>query len=331
MFNIRNLFQDKALVLMYHKISTPLSDPWELAVTPENFEAQLKILKEKHAVIAIDELTDNLKRKKVKRKTIAITFDDGYVNNFTVAKPLLEGIEMPASFFITDNNLVSQQPFWWDELEHIIIHAEQLPQMFLLNVEGFDLNFNLNDEAILNDTLKVKHQHFVAYEPPTLRAELYFKLWQLMSPLRKEKQSELLQNIKDWAGIKSSDLEIEKCMSLEQLRAMASNRLYTIGGHTRSHPALSHHSKKVQLEEVSTNKAFLEKELNQQIQFFAYPSGNFNDVSIEVMQDLGYEAAFTTNPIPVKRKTNHYKVSRFQVNNWNGENFERKLQHWFNL
>lgn len=326
-----NRFQSKALVLMYHKISTPGSDPWELAVSPENFEAHLKILKKRYVVIGIDELVHRLKNKSIKRNAIAITFDDGYLNNYTVAKPLLEQYNTSASFFITDDNLMHQQPFWWDELEEIILHTKQLPQNLSLNFNSKVLEFDLRGETTLNQHLEAKHTQFVAYEPPTLRAGLYYMIWQIMSPLPKKEQVILLNQIKQWASFPAANSKIEKCMTLEQLKELSENSLFIIGGHTKSHPALAHHPKKIQQEEILENKAFLEKELKRKINFFAYPSGNYNEETLALMQESEFEAAFNTNPYPVKGKTNIFKINRFQVNNWNGENFEMKLQNWFRL
>ena len=331
MFHIRNIFQKKALVLMYHKISEPHTDPWELAVSERNFEAHLKVLKRSYTVISIEELTDSLHNKKLRNKVIAITFDDGYLNNFTTAMPLLEQYNIPASFFITDSNLVSQQPFWWDELEHIIIHSEKLPRKLSITSGSENIIFDLENEAELNDSVKRKHSGFIAYEPPTLRATLYYKLWQIMSPLLKKDQDALMNQIRDWAGAEQNGSIIEKCMTLQQLKQLAGNTIFTIGAHTKSHPALSYHSKEVQSENIASNKTFLESELQLPINYFAYPSGNFNAETIEVMKELGFKSAFTTNPIPVKGKTDVFKINRFQVNNWNAEKFENKLNQWFRM
>ena len=331
MFKIRNIFQKKALVLMYHKISEPETDPWELAVSEKNFEAHLEVLKRKYTVIGIDELAEGLKSKKLHKNVIAITFDDGYLNNFTTARPLLEQYGVPATFFITDSNLTGQQPFWWDELEQIIIHSERLPQRLSLKINSENIEFDLNGESELTDTIKRNHVGFVAYEPPTVRADIYFKLWQLMSPLLKNEQDALLKQIREWPIDKNDDLAIEKCMSLQQLKNLAENNLFTIGAHTKSHPALSYHPKKIQLEEISANKLFLETELNREIKYFAYPSGNFNEETIESLKELRFDAAFTTNPLPAKAKTDVFKINRFQVNNWGKEKFESKLKQWFKL
>lgn len=331
MFSLRKIFQKKALVLMYHKISEPRTDPWELAVSEKNFSTHLQVLKKKYTIVSIDELADALISKKLKHKVIAITFDDGYLNNYTTARLILEQFNVPASFFITDTNLISQQPFWWDELEQIIIHSEKLPQKFTLNNHSENIIFDLENEFELNDSIKNKHAGFIAYEPPTLRASLYFKLWQLMSPLLQNDQEAIMNQIRKWAGVEQNRLPLERCMTLEQLKHLAQNKIFTIGAHTKSHPALSHHSRAKQSEEIWSNKSFLEAELKMGIDYFAYPSGNFNIETLQLVKELGFKAAFTTNPQSVKGKTDVFRINRFQVNNWGAEKFENKLNLWFKL
>jgi peptidoglycan/xylan/chitin deacetylase (PgdA/CDA1 family) len=52
--------------------------------------------------------------------SIAITFDDGYMDNYAVAKPMLEQYKLPATFFITTGQIEYRAPFWWDELAHLV-------------------------------------------------------------------------------------------------------------------------------------------------------------------------------------------------------------------
>lgn len=111
--NIKKLFIQRSVVLMYHRIATAAHDHWQLCVSPRHFEEQLQVLK-RYKVIGLHELVSS-----VPRNGVAISFDDGYIDNYTTAKPLLEKYSLPATFFITNNNIGKQAEFWWDELENI--------------------------------------------------------------------------------------------------------------------------------------------------------------------------------------------------------------------
>lgn len=113
---IRTLVESKAVVLMYHRIDNLTFDPWQLAVSPDNFEQQLKVLRTTFDVVPLDKLSSRIQRRPIASKSVCITFDDGYVDNYKFAKPLLEKYNCPATFFIAHNYIGKEQQYWWDEL-----------------------------------------------------------------------------------------------------------------------------------------------------------------------------------------------------------------------
>ena len=54
---------------------------------------------------------------------MAITFDDGYADNAKLAGPILEGLGMPATFFITAGVVGSGREFWWDRLANLLLSS----------------------------------------------------------------------------------------------------------------------------------------------------------------------------------------------------------------
>ena len=87
---INGLFSRKAIVLMYHRIAEVKFDPWQLSVTPANFEEQLSVLQNHFNVIPLNDLVSQVNNKKINKDCICITFDDGYTDNFLNALPLME-------------------------------------------------------------------------------------------------------------------------------------------------------------------------------------------------------------------------------------------------
>src|SRR5688500_5370305 len=89
-----------AVILMYHQVTNRKTDPWALAVSPERFDRQLEYVKKKYHVVPFQELAQNRNRKDYKKPLLAITFDDGFRDNFTTAYPILDYHKLPATFFI---------------------------------------------------------------------------------------------------------------------------------------------------------------------------------------------------------------------------------------
>ena len=112
--SIKRALTPRAVVLMYHRVAKSPNDPWQLCVSPEHFEQQLQVLTN-YNVVPLPAVVNNLPKK-----GIAITFDDGYIDNYTAARPLLEKYQLPATFFITTGNIDSGSEFWWDELEQVV-------------------------------------------------------------------------------------------------------------------------------------------------------------------------------------------------------------------
>jgi peptidoglycan/xylan/chitin deacetylase (PgdA/CDA1 family) len=84
-----------------------------LLVTRSSFERQLRFLKNNYSVISIDSLCANSKIKAKPARPLAITFDDGYLDNYTQAYPLLKEFGVPATIFIATNFMDSKNcPLW---------------------------------------------------------------------------------------------------------------------------------------------------------------------------------------------------------------------------
>ncbi len=113
----------KPLILMYHE--TAPQGKLQSDVTTANFEAQLNWLKaQNYTTISMDDLYElKANGKKLPAKPVLLTFDDGYIGNYTYAKPILEKRNMKASFFVhTDYVGVKEgahSHMSWDELKEI--------------------------------------------------------------------------------------------------------------------------------------------------------------------------------------------------------------------
>lgn len=92
-------------VLYYHSVS--LNADNEVTITPEMLEKQLTYINDNnYTTITMKELYDYLKNNKpIPEKSIVITFDDGYMNNYTEAFPILKALNMKATIFCVGNSL----------------------------------------------------------------------------------------------------------------------------------------------------------------------------------------------------------------------------------
>ena len=314
---------------MYHRIDHLTFDPWHLAVTPDNFDEQLQVLKKKYDVIPLAELPNRIKQNRLLSNTVCITFDDGYVDNYLYAKPLLEKNDCAATFFIAQDYIGKEQQYWWDELQNIILCPEKLPPSIFMDIGGTPFSFRLeNDGKITKEEWEKQRIWYYEDDPPTHRCTLYLQLWEKLKPLPYPQIISMLSKIKDWAGGNNFSDKSSLPMSDMQLGELAHHPLIQLGIHTMTHLSLPAHDASEQEREILGNKHFLENRCGRPIKTIAYPFGDYNSTTIDVVRKLNLDIAVTTEERVVTRKSMPYQYGRFQVKNWNGEEFEKHMRLW---
>ncbi|HUQ96870.1 MAG TPA: polysaccharide deacetylase family protein, partial [Chitinophagaceae bacterium] len=197
---IKKHFEPTAVVLMYHRIADVAVDPWDLAVSAAHFEEQVALLTKKFNVIPVRELVKNLKEKKLAARTVCLTFDDGYTDNYLFAKPTLEKYRCPATFFIASGYTGQKEAFWWDYLEALLLNAPHLPALFEIPIQDDILRFELGTESLLTLELAQKHEAWRSPAPtPTRRCALMLAIWEQLKPMLYTEQKLVLDAIKKWA------------------------------------------------------------------------------------------------------------------------------------
>ncbi len=314
---------------MYHRVDTPACDPWELAVSPANFEQQLRVIRDHWTPVSLAQLADGVAAGKVPDRAVALTFDDGYIDNFEQARPLLEQYGIPATFFIATQNTERQSLFWWDELQDLILETETLPAEIGLPIGGEALRFTLADETTLTPSLRARQQVWSAADPPpTRRCQLYYDLWRRLRPLSDAEQQQALTALRRLIAPPAGPAK-PVCMPPGQLRHLLGNPLFSIGAHTVTHTALADQDAETQLREIGQSKVFLEKLTGGPVPLFAYPYGSHTDTTVAIVQNTPFRAAVTTEPGVVTRASHPLRLNRYPVNNWKGHEFKARLARWF--
>jgi peptidoglycan/xylan/chitin deacetylase (PgdA/CDA1 family)/GT2 family glycosyltransferase len=103
------------VILMYHAIGEPGEGPSRFVMPAGRFRRQLAWLRlRRHPVLTLDEYVDYRERNRLPpARSVAITFDDGYVDNAELALPMLRRRDMPATFFVVTG--AAGKVNWWDE------------------------------------------------------------------------------------------------------------------------------------------------------------------------------------------------------------------------
>jgi len=111
-------------VLMYHSVN-PKAHPAmrSLIVSPESFERQMRFLKSRrYNVVTLEEVSRLMRdKKRAPAKTVAITFDDGFKDNYIYAYPVLKKLSFPATIFVIYNEVGRPEGdrLSWDQIREM--------------------------------------------------------------------------------------------------------------------------------------------------------------------------------------------------------------------
>lgn len=121
------------LILAWHRIARLAPDSHGLCVAPQAFHEQVSLLRERCRVLPLPELLEAARAGLLAPDSVALTFDDGYLDSLSTAAPILDGL--PATFFVNSERLDSPHEAWHDELERLVpdptrhgeLHARLMP------------------------------------------------------------------------------------------------------------------------------------------------------------------------------------------------------------
>ena len=327
---LKTIRQPKAAILMYHQVCDRRDDPWELAVHPDHFHAHLGYLKRNFNVVPISELAETVCRHKL-RKTVAITFDDGFRDNYTNAAPLLDWHELPATFYVATTAMKHEYVYWWDALQDIIFHTEILPVRFDMVINGASVQFTFRSDRKLNTKLvnQIRAWNY-HHRVPNERIAFFMLLWHRIKPLTYPEQNRVMADIRAWANHKQFSTNQCVTMSVREMQMLNENPLFTIGAHSVHHAMLAQQDAIEQAYEVKESKGQLEKWLGKPVNGFAYPYGNYNAITQTLLKEAGFSYAVSTEPKAVTAGDDPYALPRVQVKNWSVYEFASKLNEMVN-
>lgn len=313
------------IVLMYHRIDRTDTNPWSTCVSPLFFEQHLQFLSHNFQVLALNDAVEQLIKGETIKNGICLTFDDGYMDNYINAKPILEKYDCSATFFIPTAFAGRSKPFWWDELEVLLLHSKRLPAMLSLQINRQNFEYML--EADLSETQWFEHTQWKWCEaPPTYRCSTFLSVWKKLRYLPYEEINNQLLKIQEWAGGESNTDRVP--MNEEQIKDLSKNHLYSFGMHTNTHPDLGALTKQVQADEILLCKKMLAQQYNIACNILAYPYGSYNNNTVSLVKQLKLTACFTTEAVAVYPGADLARLGRYQVNNCNKEVFAADLAGW---
>ena len=280
----------RAAIFVYHQVcdqGTRRSLPAGAAL---EFEKQIKYLNKACKVMPLDELTEHvLAGKTLPKRAAAITFDDGYRDNYQYAYPVLKRYGLPATFFLATDYIDNRKLFWWDQLSYIL-HKTHLQ---VIEVGGLGNYYLRSDTERLQAALNITRR---------------------LKKLPDKRKNLLLESLADISAVEiPAGLGNEIILSWHEIREMSANGM-DFGAHTLSHPILTRVPLKAAIKEITESKRHIEEKIRKRVTTFAYPNGtpsDHNDDITEILKESGFTFAFTSAPPGMASpEADRYHISR---------------------
>ena len=290
-------------VLIYHRVGSEHDPLRKGMATAAEFRAQMRTLSRFFRPMAIADGLRGLRAGTVPSRAVAVTFDDGYADNVSLALPILKSEGVPATFFIATSYLDGGR-MWNDTVIEALRRMPPGEYPFRYGgIDAISVPLDLTERRPLVPRVLNAIKHL----PQVDRQDAADTLASLAgSPL----PSDLMMRRRDVATLVDAGMEV--------------------GGHTRTHPILSGLSYVEAEKEIVGGLDDLASLIGRRPALFAYPNGrrgqDYGDREVSILRRAGIEAAFVTNRGIVRRNCDplqmprvsplHTRATRFGVALW---------------
>jgi peptidoglycan/xylan/chitin deacetylase (PgdA/CDA1 family) len=306
----------RALVLLYHRVADEPSDPFGLCVTPAHFAEHLQAIRRLGTPMGLGEVLAGARSGAVPDNAICVTFDDGYLDNYTAAGPLLKAHGVPATIFFTTGADGREREWWWDELERVFLQPGELPGRLEVEFGGRTHVWDLGDDRVYSSEQQAAHRgwHINDGNTPTGRHGVFRAVYRVVQPLTQPERARVMDHLLAWGGLRADQVrEARRAMTPEQARELVHGGLVTAGAHTLSHPALPSQPADAKRSEIARSKRMLEAWVDGEVQGFAYPYGLYDDDTVAAVREAGFAYACAGDHGKVRRGCDLFLVPRIDV------------------
>lgn len=284
-----NALKNQAYIIAYHRVVENPS-PFYPELDIRTFEAQIRHLSENYSIVPVEEIVKRITTGQTLKKCLALTFDDGFKDNYTHAYPILKKYNAPATIFLITSCIETGNPPWFMAFRRAFEKTDKKELYIILGGQNFRLNLSsmVQKKAASDEVMS-----FLQICPNKKRLLFLKEIFDALGP----NDFSCLENI---------------MLNWNEIREMANNGV-SFGAHTHSHPILANLTISEAEFEITRSKRIIEKKLNKPVNGFAYPVGkraHYDKKLFSILNRNGFEYAFTTGSEKILYNSNLYEISR---------------------
>lgn len=262
---------------MFHRVCPSSSNPRirgnaGLEVTPEYLENTILFLRQNnYEIVSLTRAAQILNGSPLKKKFAVFTFDDGYVDNYLYAYPILKKHSVPFTIYVTTHLPDGEAILWWYLLEDKVLNENRIS--FEIDDQRYEFSC-----ANLREKDRTYHEiHQIILNGPS--NQLQHRIRQVFKNISfQEKTSQL-------------------SLTWQQIQDMSKDPLVEIGAHTIKHEALNKLPESEVRNEMEGSRDIIESKINQKVEHFCYPFGTQNEVGereFKIAKKCGFKTSTTT-------------------------------------
>jgi peptidoglycan/xylan/chitin deacetylase (PgdA/CDA1 family) len=262
-------------VLNYHRVGDPARTPYDpdvFSATADGFDEQVRALKRRYAVVSLAEAAEIAEgRTRTRGVTVLLTFDDGYLDNYQNAFPVLRAHGVPATFFLITSQVGTATLPGWDRIAYAVRRTAR--DVVHLG-PPYDVDLDLRAEGRLGAT----RQALRLFKSPRVTDPDHF-----------------VAALVEACEVGAPDASERLFMSWEEAAEMAKAGM-DLGSHTHTHRILAKLPLADQVSELVTSRQVFRDRLGLDAVACAYPDGReyaFNLDTFTAMREAGYRLGFT--------------------------------------
>lgn len=271
----RSTKQPKLWLLMYHRILPDTDSRFQqeepgMLVRPETLEMHIQELKCHFELLPLIEWNRaHQKGESLPDRACAITFDDGWADNYEYAFPILKAHAAPATLFAVAEKIGTDFQFW-PNIVAVLLLSGAAPEM-------------------------VKHPVFSSCLRGLHKLPDANQIAEIIRQLKQSSDTDIFNALREinWSSLSQFPVK-PALMNWDELRAMSHSGLVDVGSHTCTHRRLIDALSESELEyEIVHSKNILQKQLDSKVELFCFPNGDYNQQALTLVKQ-NYALSVTT-------------------------------------
>lgn len=297
--------RNNVIILAVHGVADHDSDslwnPLRDHLSPGTFAEQVDLISQRYTWVPLDVAVEMIEGKcPLQPNAVAITFDDGYENNKSIALPILEKYDIIPTFYVPTGFIDNRRTFWFDRFDFAI---QKIRDPYRIDLKSEVFEFSPGDRAQqVAEYERLRSHSKAAFDSEGEFIDFFDSQCKLLEGIVESSLSSV-QATDIWSAI----------LSTQDIQNLSTSRTATIGSHTVDHIRLDKVNSQECLRQLMQSKNHLEEITQHPCDQFCYPNGSVNSNIVNSVIEGGYHSAVGTipgfNPVGADR----YQLKRIHL------------------